>query len=189
MGSSPSFEPLKVFLVFFRSDQFVVAVLHEFEQVFQKLAHAGGADKILQVQFTKATAQVNPKVLFVEHAELHAIFLEKSVAIFVKGRDPQAGQVGAAQLFLDPLAHLLGRILGVGDGENFVGPGMAFANQPGDAFGEDSGLPRTCAGDHQHGPVDVFDRFPLALVRFERSDVGGPGFGGPETRDRFCDSH
>ncbi len=67
-----------------------------------------------------------------------------------------------------PLAHFLRRIFGIGDGENFVGTGMALADQAGDAPGKDSGLPRTCAGDDQHGPVDVFDGFPLALVRLER---------------------
>ena len=85
----------------------------------------------------------------------------------MKSRDPEAGQVGPAQLLLHPLAHFLGRILGVGDSENFVGPGVAFADQVGDALGKNCGLARARAGDDQHWAVDVFDRFALALVRLE----------------------
>ena len=86
----------------------------------------------------------------------------------MKSRDAQAGQVGPAQLLLHPLPHFLGGILGVGDGQDFVGPGVAFADQMGDAPGENGGLARARAGDDQHRPVDVFDGFALALVRLER---------------------
>ena len=85
----------------------------------------------------------------------------------MKGRDAQAGQVGPAQFMLHPLPHFLGRIPGVGDGENFVRPGVPFAHQVGDALGEDGGLARARAGNDQHRPVDVFDGFALAFVRFE----------------------
>ena len=183
-GQFPAFESLNVFLVFLGADQFVMTMPHELEQVFQELAHAGGANEVFQIQLAKAPAQVDPEILIVEHAELSAIFPKKVVAVFVKGCDAQSGQIGSAQLLLHSVAHLLSRVLGVSDGENFVGPGMAFANQTSDALGENSGLSRACASDHQHGPVDVFDRFALALVRVER-----PWFGGSETRDRFCDSH
>ena len=97
------------------------------------------------------------------------LWIEQIVAILVKSREAQAGEVGPAQLVLHPLPHFLGRILGVSDGQDFVGPGVSFADQVGDAPGEDGGLPRARAGDDQHRPVDVLDRFALALVRLERS--------------------
>ena len=68
----------------------------------------------------------------------------------MKGRDAEAGEVGPAQLVLYPLPHFLGGILGVGDGEDFVGPGVSFADQVGDALGENGGLARARAGDDQH---------------------------------------
>jgi hypothetical protein len=49
---------------------------------------------------------------------------------------------------------------------------VAFVDKVGDPLGEDTGLSRACAGDNQHGPVDVLDGLALVLVRFER-----PGFG------------
>ena len=150
-----------------------MAVPEEGEQVIEKLAEPGGANVVVQVQFTDTAAQINPQVLIVHHPELPAALVEKIVAIFVKGRDAEAGQVGPAQLLLHPLTHLLGRILGVGDSQNFVGPGVSFANQVGDAPGEDRGLPRARTGDDQHRPVDMLDSFALALVRLERP-VGLP---------------
>ncbi len=92
---------------------------------------------------------------------------EKFVAVLVKSRDAQAGHVGPAQLFLHPLAHFLRCVLGISDGEDFVGPGMPFADQVSDAPGENGSLARARAGDDQHWAVDMFDRFALALVRLE----------------------
>ena len=145
-----------------------MAVPEEGQQVIEKLAEPGGANVVVQVQFTDAAAQINPQVLIVHHPEFLAALVEESVAIIMKGRKAKAGEVGPAQLLLHPLPHLLRRILGVGDGQDFVGPGVSFADQMGDAPGEDGGLPRARAGDNQHRPVDMFDSFALALVRLER---------------------
>src|SRR5882724_2554988 len=97
----------------------------------------------------------------------------------MKGGYPQTGQVGSTQLLLDPLAHFLSGVLGVSDGKNLVGPGVALADQAGDALSEDSRLPRTRAGDHQHGAVNVLNRFALTIVRFEHTWPG----------NWFCDWH
>ena len=45
---------------------------------------------------------------------------------------------------------------------------MSFADQMGDAPGENGGLTRARAGDDQDRTVDVFDGLALALVRLER---------------------
>src|SRR5438105_11524717 len=120
-----------------------MAVTHELEQIVEKLGHAGGADKVFEIQFAKAPAQVDPKVLIIDHVERPVVFAEKVVAILMKGRDPQTGQVSSPQLLPYSLAHLLGRILGVGDGKDFVGAGMSFADQASNALGQDGGLPCT----------------------------------------------
>ena len=73
------------------------------------------------------------------------------------------------QLLLHPLPHLLGRILGISDGKDLIGPGVAFADQMGDTPGEDGGLACARAGNDQHRSVDVFDGFALALIGLERS--------------------
>jgi len=84
----PPFEALHVFLIFLRADQFVVAVPHELEQVFEELAHRGGPDEVFQIQLAQAPAQVNPKVLIVDHPELPAVVPEKVVAILMESRNP-----------------------------------------------------------------------------------------------------
>ena len=87
----------------------------------------------------------------------------------MKCRNPQAGQVGPMQFVLNPLSHFLGGILGISDGEDFVGPRMTFANQIRDALGQNCGLPRARTGDDQERTVDVLNSFALAVVGLERS--------------------
>ena len=60
--------------------------------------------------------------------------------------------------------HFLGGILGVGERQNFIGPGMAFADQVRDALDQDGGLAGAGAGHHQHRAMHVLDGFPLAFV-------------------------
>lgn len=146
-----------------------MAMPDEGEQVVEELADPGGANEVVQFQFADAPAQVDPEVLVVKYTELFAAQVEKIVAILVKGRDPEAGQISPAQLFFHPLAHFLGCVPGVGDGKDFVGTGVAFADKTGDALGQDSGFPGAGPGDDEQRPVDVFDSFPLAFVRLESS--------------------
>jgi hypothetical protein len=97
----------------------------------------------------------------------------------MKGRELQSGEVGSTQFLFHPLPHFLGCILGVSDGQDFIGTGVPFTNQMGDAFGEDGGLSRTRAGDDQNWPVDVFDRLALMFVQFDCA----------KTWIGFCDCH
>ena len=163
-GQLPTFQPLHVFLVSLRSDQLVVTVPDELKQVFQELPDAGGANEVAQVQFAEPAAQVNPEILIVENAKFPAILAQQFVAVLMKGRDSHAGQIRPTQLFLHPLPHLLRRIFRIGNGKDFVGPGMALTNQVSNALGKNSGLSSTRAGNDQHGPMDVFDGF-VADVR------------------------
>ena len=135
-----------------------MTVPEEGEQVVEKLAQPGGLHVIVQVQFADTAAQVNPEILLVEYAKLFAVADQENIAILMKGRELQSGEVGSTQFLFHPLPHFLGCILGVSDGQDFIGPGVPFTNQMGDAFGEDGGLSRTRAGDDQNWTVDVFDR-------------------------------
>jgi hypothetical protein len=123
---------------------------------------------VLEVQLTDAAAKINPEILIVYHTKLFAALLKKHIAIFVKSRDAEASHAGAAQLVLNPLPHFLGRIFGVGNGQDFIRPRVPFADETGNAPGENGGFSGAGAGDDQQRPVDVFDSFALALVRLER---------------------
>jgi hypothetical protein len=152
-----------------RSDQFVVAVPEEGKQIIEKFAETGGAYVIVQVQLTNPAAEINPQVLIIEHAELPVILDQQFVAVLVKSGDAEAGQTGPTQLLLHPLPHFLCGIFGIGYSENFIGPGVSFPDQMGDAPGKNCGFASTRSGDDKDRAVDVFDGFALALIRLERS--------------------
>ena len=97
----------------------------------------------------------------------------------MKGGYPKAGQVGSAQLLLDPLAHFLSRVLGVSDGQDLVGPGVALADQAGDRLVRTVVFPVPAPAIHQHGPVNMLNSFALTIVRFEH----------PWPGNWFCDWH
>ena len=68
--------------------------------------------------------------------------------------------VGAEQR-LDARAHLLGRLVGERDREDFVRLGVAVADEVGDAAGDDARLAGPGAGEDQQRPVDVQDGLAL----------------------------
>ncbi len=69
-----TFDFLHILFVFFRTDEFVMTMPKEGKQVVKKLAEPGGADKVVQVQFANAAAEINPEVLIVEDAKLPVDF-------------------------------------------------------------------------------------------------------------------
>ena len=75
----------------------------------------------------------------------------------------------AAEQLAHAVAHFVGGIDGVGERENLVRLGVALADQAFDAVGQDRSLAGAGAGDHQHGSVDMFDGFALAIVWSERN--------------------
>lgn len=124
------FEPLNVVLVPFRSDKLVMTAAHEFEQIVEKLADVGGTDEMLETKFANATSQVNPEIFLIQNAEVFVNPLEEIEAIVMEcpGLDDSS-----AKQFPDTLAHLVGRVNGVGESENLVRVGVPFANEVLDA--------------------------------------------------------
>ena len=64
-----------------------------------------------------------------------------------------------------PLAHLGGRFVGEGDGQDLTGPDVAGGEQVGDPPGEHRRLSRTRAGDDQQRCTRVQHRLPLLGVQ------------------------
>ncbi len=61
--------------------------------------------------------------------------------------------------------HLARGLVGKGHGEDFVGTRTARLQQMRDAGGQGAGLARACPGQHQHRPLDLFDRGALFGVQ------------------------
>ena len=61
-------------------------------------------------------------------------------------------------------AHLLGCLVGEGDGQNLPGLHAAIAHEMRDAVGEDARLARTRAGQHEQRPVHALHRAALRVV-------------------------
>ena len=92
----------------------------------------------------------------------------------VEGHHPhRAG--GAADQQLDPLAHLLRRLVGERDRQDLVRPRLAGAEQVGDPVGEHAGLARAGAGQDQQRPLAVRDGVALGLVQTLQEGVDGGG--------------
>ncbi len=82
----------------------------------------------------------------------------------VEGHDPHRAR-RAADEQLDALAHLLGRLVGEGDGEDLVRAGLTRAHQVGDPVGQDARLARARAGEDQQRALAVGDRVALRRVQ------------------------
>ena len=65
----------------------------------------------------------------------------------------------------DPRLHLVGGLVGEGDGHDLERAHALLADQPGDAAREHSGLARTGAGEHEQGAAGVDDRLLLRRVQ------------------------
>ena len=97
-------------------------------------------------------------------AEADRVRAEHAQAGRVEGGDPHPLGPGAHQLD-DPPAHLVGRLVGEGDGQDLPGGRLARGEQVGDAPGEDAGLARTRAGHDEQRPAAVDDRLALGIVQ------------------------
>jgi hypothetical protein len=105
-------------------------------------------------------AQVNPKIFIVEHAEIFAGPLEQLEAIIVKG--------GGMNLFAEKRAHSITHLPrsshGIGEREHLLRLRVLLLDKAGSTVDEDRSFSRTGARDHQHGAVNVVDRFALAII-------------------------
>ncbi len=91
----------------------------------------------------------------------------------VKGAEPRHPFDRAAADATDPLAHFACGLVGESDREDLARPGLAGGNEVGEAGGKRGGLPRPCAGQHQHRPFGRQHR--LALGRVQAGEIGGLG--------------
>ena len=82
----------------------------------------------------------------------------------VKRRQPDALPVLANQR-LDALAHLARGLVREGHRQHLVGPGMAVADEIGDAIRDDARLPRPGAGEDEQRPIAMKHGFALFGVQ------------------------
>ena len=101
-------------------------------------------------------------------AEPRRLAAEDAAAGGVEGHHP-AGAGGRADEILDALAHLGGRLVREGDGEDLRRLRADGREQMGDAAGEDAGLAGAGAGDHEQRPLGRQHR--LALRRIQVLEV------------------
>ncbi len=94
----------------------------------------------------------------------------------VEGRHPHRPGRAADQL-LDPLLHLVCRLVGEGDREDLARPGRAGRQQVGDPVGEDPGLARAGAGEDEQRPFAVADGGALGVVEVGQQPLGAIGAG------------
>jgi hypothetical protein len=95
---------------------------------------------------------------------------QEAVAQAVKGADPHATRADR-QHRRDAREHFLRRLVGERDSEDAAGRHVARLDQPGDAGGEDSRLPRARAGEDQRGLVRQGDRGELLGVEILEETV------------------
>ena len=67
---------------------------------------------------------------------------------------------------LDPLAHLLRRLVGERDREHLVRLRVAVADEIGDAIRDDARLARAGAGKDEQRPITMQHRFALFRIQF-----------------------
>ena len=99
----------------------------------------------------------------VANAEGFDVAAEDAHAEAVEGGDGGLGEGAVAEDLFDALAHLLGGLVGEGDGEDVVGGDASLFNEVGDAVSDDAGFAAAGAGEQEHGAVDGEDS--LALLR------------------------
>ena len=104
-------------------------------------------------------------------AQAAGVTAENAYAGGVERRHPHAPGHRAYQ-DLDPFPHLLGRLVGEGDGQDLEGGHALLGDQPRDAVRKDPGLARTGAGHDEQRAARMGDR--LSLDRVEAVEQGGP---------------
>ncbi len=89
----------------------------------------------------------------------------------VERRDPHVLGVLAHQVHHAP-AHLVGGLVGEGDGHDLVGPRVAGGEEVRDAPGQDPRLARSGAGDHQQGTAALDHGASLGFGQSLEETVG-----------------
>jgi hypothetical protein len=74
-------------------------------------------------------------------------------------------QRGVVELPVHALAHLLGGLVGEGDGQDGVGRDAFLGDEPGDAAGDDAGLARAGSGQNEQGAFSGLDGGALFRIQ------------------------
>ena len=117
---------------------------------------------------------------FFPHAQGLDVAAQDADAEGVEGGDEGFGEGGVADEAVDALGHFRGGLVGEGDGEDGVGGNAFFADQPGDAAGDDAGFAGAGAGQDEQRAVGGFDGGALFGIqigeeRRQRATSGGKG--------------
>ena len=147
-----------------RADQFILAAAHEIEKIVKELADVGRADEIFQAQFADSPPQVHPQILVIEHLERPSAPLQKRIAPGMKRARLQTFDVCALEFRAHPSLHFRGRIVGVGERQNLIGPRVAPPYQVRDALNQDGSFARPRARENHHRPMNMLNGFPLTFV-------------------------
>ena len=108
-----------------------------------------------------AKVRVRPLPLTLEGFDVAA---QDADAEAVEGRERGLGERRVAEDFVDALGHLLGGLVGEGDGEDLVGGNAALFDEVGDAMGDDPGLAGAGAGEQEDRAVHGLDALLLLRV-------------------------
>ena len=101
-----------------------------------------------------AKARVRPVVAHLQGFDVAA---QHAHAEGVEGGDERLGQRGVAEQAVDALGHLAGGLVGEGDGEDGVGGDAFFADEPGDAAGDDARFAGAGAGQDEQRAFSGLD--------------------------------
>jgi len=71
--------------------------------------------------------------------------------------DERLGDGGVVEEAVDAFSHFLGGFVGEGDSEDGVRGDAFFANEPGDAAGDDAGLSGAGTGEDEQGTFGGFN--------------------------------
>jgi len=96
----------------------------------------------------------------------------------MKRADPGVAQRGAAALQqkrLDAFAHLVGGLIGKGDGQNGIA-GYALIDQVGDAVGDDASFAGSGASQDKYGTFGCEDSFTLLRIQIIKKIHRAPEF-------------
>ena len=103
--------------------------------------------------------------------DMRAVGAQDAGAEGVVGRQ-QGGRPAGADQVGEPLAHLVGRLVGEGDAEDVFGLHDAAADEPGDAVADHAGLPGAWAGEDEQGPARVAHGGLLFVVEAGEQRLG-----------------
>ncbi len=83
----------------------------------------------------------------------------------MEGGDERRGDPEGEEEAGDAPGHLLGRLVGEGDGEDLTRVEAVRREETSDAVGDDAGLPAPRPGQDQERPLGMADRLPLGGIQ------------------------